>query len=125
MRKIVVLVLLVAITACRSSVESAYGSAIGNYSLITVDGSPVPFRSGTSVTVRGTVNLKNSGDYTLTQADSSTGGSVTNTSSSGKWSLTDNALALLPGDGSIELGIVSIDTIRLSHASRQNVYVRR
>ena len=68
----VVVVSLMTVVACRSSVDNAFGSATGNYSLISVDGSPVPFKSGTTITVRGTVGLKGSGDYTLTQADSST-----------------------------------------------------
>jgi len=123
MKRIAALVSLVAIAACRSSVENALGSPTGNYSLVSVDASPVPFKSGTNVTVRGTITLKSSGDYSLTQADSATTGAVTNTSSSGQWSLNDNALALLSG-GTIELGIVTIDSIRLGHAGHQNVYVR-
>jgi hypothetical protein len=125
MKTLAVFISLVAALGCQSSIDDAFGSPVGNYSLISVDGSPVPFKSGTNVTVRGTVNLKSGGDYTLTQADSSTSGTVTNTSVSGKWSLTDNALSLLPGNGTIDLGIVTIDTIRLGHASHQNVYVRQ
>ena len=123
MKRMAVLGLLIAVSACRSSVENALGSPTGNYTLISVDGSAVPFKSGTSVTVRGTISLKSSGDYSFTQADSATTGAVTNTSSSGQWSLNDNALALLSG-GTIELGIVTIDSIRLGHAGHQNLYVR-
>jgi hypothetical protein len=124
-KRIAAVVVLVALAACQNSVENAFGSAIGNYSLISVDGSPVPFKNGTTITVRGTIGLKGNGDYTLTQADSSTSGGVTNTSLSGTWSLTDNALALIPSVGSLELGLATIDTIRLNHASHANLYVRR
>ena len=125
MKYTAVVAVLLLVAACRSTVDNAFGSATGNYSLISVDGSPVPFRTGTTITVRGTVGLNGNGKYTLTQADSSTSGSVTNTSLSGTWSLTDNALALVPSVGSLELGIVTIDTIRLNRANHQNVYVRR
>jgi hypothetical protein len=124
MKRIAVLVSLVAVAACRSTVDNAIGSATGNYSLVGVDGSGLPFRSGTTITVRGTIGLKGNGDYTLTQADSSTGGGVTNTSLNGTWSMTDNAIALIPSVGSLELGIATIDTIRLTRGSHQNLYVR-
>jgi hypothetical protein len=124
MKRILFLVVLVAVAACRSTVDNAFGSSTGNYSLVAVDGSPLPITSGTTITVRGSVNLKGNGDFTLTQADSSKTGSVTNTSVSGTWGLTDNALALIPSIGPLELGIVTIDTIRLTHASHQNLYVR-
>ena len=124
MKRIAVLASLAVLGACRSSVDNAYGSAIGNYSLVSVDGSPVPFRIGTSITVRGSLSLKNSGDFTLTQADSSTTGAVTNTSSTGIWSVTDNAIALQGSVDQLELGLVRIDTIQLGHRSHQNVYVR-
>ena len=124
MKRILVLVMLVAVAACRSTVDNAFGSLTGNYSLVRVDGSPLPFNTGTTITVRGSLNLKGGGDFTLTQADSSTSGTVTNTSLSGTWGVTDNGLALIPSAGALELGIVSIDTVRLGHASHQNLYVR-
>jgi hypothetical protein len=123
MKRTAVFLSLVAIAGCRSTVENALGSPTGNYSLVSVDGSAIPFKAGTSLTVRGTISLKSSGDYSLTQADSATTGAVANTSSSGQWSLNDNALALL-SSGTIELGIVMIDSIRLGHAGHQNLYVR-
>ena len=125
MRRIVVLVVLVVVAGCRSTVDNAFGSATGNYTLVSVDGLPVPAVLGTTITVRGAISLKGGGDFTFSQADSSKSGTVTNTSLSGQWGLTDNALTLIPGGGTIELGIVTIDTIRLSHASHQNVYLRR
>jgi hypothetical protein len=124
MKRLAVFTALVGVAACRSSVDTAFGSATGNYTLVRVDGTPVPFKNGTTVTVRGTIGLNGNGNFTLTQADSSTSGSVINTSLSGTWSLTDNALALIPSVGSLELGIVSLDTIRLGHASHDNIYVR-
>jgi hypothetical protein len=124
MKRILVFAGLVAVAACRSTVDNAFGSSTGNYSLVSVDGSPLPFNTGTTIIVRGSVNLKGGGDFTLTQADSSSSGAVTNTSVSGTWGVTDNGLALIPSAGPLELGIVTIDTIRLGHASHQNLYVR-
>jgi len=116
--------LLLALGACKNSVESAIGSPAGNYTLIAVDGASLPFKSGTTITVRGTIGLKGGGDYTLTQADSSTSGTVTNTALSGTWSMNDNAIVLVPKVGSLELGISTIDTLRITRTGHQNLYVR-
>lgn len=125
MKRIAVLVSFVAVVSCKSTVEDALGSPSGNYSLVAVDGSPIPFNTGTSITVRGALNLKNGGDYSISQADSATGGAVTNSASTGKWSLSDNALTLIDDSGPLELGIIiSFDTIRLGHRNHQNLYVR-
>ena len=124
MKRIGFIALLVALGACKSSVEGAIGSPAGNYTLIGVDGASLPFKSGTTITVRGTIGLKGGGDYTLTQADSSTSGSVTNTSLSGTWSMNDNAIVLVPKIGSLELGISTIDTLRITRGGHQNLYVR-
>jgi len=71
MKRFGVAALLLALGACKSTVEGALGSPVGNYSLTTVDGSALPFMNGTTFIVRGTIVLKGGGDYTLTQADSS------------------------------------------------------
>ena len=124
MKRIGFTALLLALGACESSVEGAIGSPAGNYTLIAVDASPLPFNAGTAIIVRGTIGLKGGGDYTLTQADSSTSGTVTNTSLSGTWSMNDNAIVLVPKGGSLELGISTIDTLRITRGSHQNLYVR-
>ena len=124
MKRIGVAALLFSLGACRSSVEGAIGSPAGNYTLIGVDGSSLPFKSGTTMIVRGTIGLKGGGSYTLTQADSSTSGSVTNTSLSGTWSMNDNAIVLVPSGAPLELGISTIDTLRITRNSHQNLYVR-
>ena len=124
MKRFCVTALVLALAACKSSVEGAIGSPVGNYALVAVDGSSLPFRTGTTITVRGTIGLKGGGDYTLTQADSSTAGVVTNTSLSGTWSMNDNAIVLVPGAGSLELGIATIDTLRITRGGHQNLYVR-
>ena len=124
MKRIGFTALLLSLGACKSTVEGALGSPAGNYSLIAVDGSNLPFRSGTTITVRGTIGLKGGGDYTLTQADSSTSGTVTNTSLSGSWSMNDNAIVLIPSGGAHELGISTIDTLRITRGGHQNLYVR-
>jgi hypothetical protein len=125
MKRVAVLVSLIALVACRSTVDNAFGSATGTYSLVSVDGAPLPFTNGATITVRGTIGLKGNGDYTFTQADSSPSGSVANVSLTGTWSMTDNAIALIPTVGPLELGISTIDTIRLNHGSHQNLYIRR
>jgi len=123
-KRIVFVAVAFSLGACKSSVEGAIGSPVGNYTLIAVDGSSLPFKSGTTITVRGTIGLKGGGDYNLTQADSSTGGTVANTSLSGTWSMNDNAIVLVLSGGSLELGISTIDTLRIIRGSRQNLYVR-
>ena len=124
MNRICCVALALSLGACRSSVEGAIGSPAGNYTLTAVDGASLPFKSGTTIIVRGTIGLKGGGDYTLTQADSSTSGTVTNTSLSGTWSMNDNAIVLVPKGGSLELGISTIDTLRITRGSHQNLYVR-
>jgi hypothetical protein len=124
MKRIAAGVLLLSVVACQSAVEGALGSPVGNYSLTAVDGSALPFKSGTTITVRGTIDLKSSGDYTLTQADSATTGSVANTSLSGTWSMNENALVLVPSGASLELGIATIDTLKITRGGHQNLYVR-
>jgi len=124
MKRIAAAVLLLSVAACESTVEGALGSPVGTYSLTAVDGSALPFNTGTTIIVRGTIVLKGGGDYTLTQADSSTAGNVANTSLSGTWSLNENALALVPSGGSLELGIASIDTLKITRGSHLNLYIR-
>jgi len=124
MKRIAAAVLLLSVAACESTVEGALGSPVGTYSLTAVDGSALPFKTGTTIIVRGTIVLKGGGDYTLTQADSSTAGNVANTSLSGTWSLNENALALVPSGGSLELGIASIDTLKITRGSHLNLYIR-
>jgi len=124
MKRIGFAALVLCLGACHNSVENAIGSPVGNYTLIAVDGSSLPFKTGTTITVRGAIGLKGGGDYTLTQADSSTSGAVANTSLSGTWSMNDNAIVLVPSGGSLELGISTIDTLRITRSSHQNLYVR-
>jgi len=125
MRHIVVAVLLVSAWSCRSAVENAPGSVIGSYTLVTVDAAPLPFHGTAAFTVRGTVNLRNDGRYTLTQADSAAAGTVSNISAAGHWSLQENALALIDDTGPLQLAVVLIDTLRMSYRGHENVYVRR
>jgi len=124
MKRIGLAALVLGLGACHNSVESAIGSPVGNYTLTAVDGSSLPFKTGTTITVRGAIGLKGGGAYTLTQADSSTSGTVNNTSLSGTWSMNDNAIVLVPNAGSLELGISTIDTLRIVRGSHQNLYVR-
>lgn len=126
MKRVAVLAVFVAAVGCESTVENSLGSPVGNFPLVAVDGLAVPANTGTSITVRGALSLKSGGAYTISQADSSASGAVSNSASTGKWSLSDNALALIDDSGPLELGIVvSFDTVRLSHRNHQNVYVRR
>jgi hypothetical protein len=123
MKRLALLLSFAGAAAC-GGVANALGSPVGNYTLISVDGLNLPAVIGTTITVRGSVNLKSGGDYTFSQADSAISGAVMLTSSSGQWGLTDNALSLIPKGGALELGIVTIDTIRLTHLSHTNLYLR-
>ena len=116
---------LAASLGCTNPLDSEF-LPTGSYTLITVDGAPLPVRGATATTVRGSLVLASRSSYTLTQTDSAhTGGARTEFRSEGTWSLTDNALVLHEG-GNVYLGIVAgSDTVRVNLNTRINTYIRR
>ena len=125
LERAVVAILGLATLSCRSSVETGLGSVIGNFPLVRVDGAGLPFQAGSIFTVRGQLDLRSDGRYTLTQADSAATGAVTNISSVGRWALQESAIALIDDTGPLQLGVATIDTIRMSYRGHDNVYARR
>jgi hypothetical protein len=119
------LVFLALVASCGSALDTNAVGYGGVYSLIKVDGTALPFHGASAFTVRGAIDLKSGGVYSLTQTDSATTGALTAFSSSGGWSVTDNAVALVETDKSLLLGLLIGDSLRLTYRSHENVYVRQ
>jgi hypothetical protein len=116
---------IVAAVACSDSGTSPIAG--GLYTLSSVDGAPLPVRGATLVTVRGSLELRADGKYTLLQTDSAiTGAALTQFNTSGTWVLSDNAIVLTGGSELfLGLAIGSIDSVRLDFHSHSNTYVKR
>jgi hypothetical protein len=123
-----VVALIATVGACTDPLENSF-LPTGTYPLIAVEGSQLPFRGPTAITVRGALALGSGASYILTQTDSAiTGGALTQLRSEGSWSLNDNAIVLHEGSGNpIYLGVVSpVDTsIRVGFDGHMNTYDRR
>ena len=115
----------ITICACGGAESTALGTFTGRYTLVMVDGQGLPFRAATAFTVRGDVNIKNGGRYTLTQVDSTAAGAVSTISANGQWSLQENAIALIEDAGGLQLGVISSDSLRMTYRSHENLYVRK
>ncbi|HTE46184.1 MAG TPA: hypothetical protein VK636_13115 [Gemmatimonadaceae bacterium] len=114
---------LVLVSACFTSDATPTGIP-GTYRLTAVDAAPLPFNLGSAVTLRGQLDLRSGGQYTLTQTDSAAAG-ATNFSSSGTWSVTDNAITFHDDVSTLLLGLALRDSVRLTYHSHTNVYVRQ
>ncbi len=110
-----------------SNVTADLGLPSGTYTLVSVDDVPLPFRGATTITVRGSLDLPVSGNYTLTQTDSViAGGALSAFSSKGARSIQNGALLLVDENHTTYLGvIVSIDSLRMTVLSHTNLYVRK
>lgn len=115
---------LVLSASCHVSTDASATGIPGTYKLTKIDASPLPFRLATGFTVRGQLDLQKGGGYTLTQTDSATSG-VSNFSSSGKWTVTDNAIQFVDGSATLQLGVAFGDSVRTTYRSHDNVYVRQ
>jgi hypothetical protein len=116
--------LILVAASCSSAFDSGPISATGTYTLVRLDGAPLPAAIATGFTVRGSIELKSNTHYTLSQTDSVAAAPSTNTSVTGAWSISENALQLVPDGGGLLLGIFVPDTIRMDYRGHQNVYVR-
>jgi len=115
----------IVVCSCKGADSTALGTFIGRYTLVAVDNQPLPFRGASAFVVRGDVDVRNGGRYTLTQVDSIGGGAVTTVSSVGQWSLQENAIALIDDAGPLQLGVIASDSLRMAYRGHENVYVRR
>jgi hypothetical protein len=120
-----VLAALIAVISCTSALESGPNSLAGTYVLVRVDDRALPAPIATGFTVRGTLELKGEARYTLSQSDSTSGGGVSTTSVSGRWTVENNALQMVQDGNILQLGIFILDTVRTDYRSHENVYVRR
>ena len=125
MRRIGLFVGAIVVCSCHGTDSTALGTFIGRYSLVAVDNQPLPFRGASAFVVRGDVDVRNGGRYTLTQVDSIAAGAVTTISSGGQWALQENAIALVDDAGPLQLGVISSDTLRMAYRGHENVYLRR
>jgi len=99
----------------------------GLFALTSVDGALLPVRGATLITVRGSLELRSDGHYTLLQTDSAiAGAALTQFNTSGTWVLSDNAV-VLTGGSELFLGIAlgSLDSVRLDFHTHSNMYVKR
>src|ERR1043166_5435805 len=103
------------LVACNSGTDASNLGLTGTFKLVAVDGSPLPFKSGGTMTVRGTLSIQNNGRYALSQTDSTAGAAASTTNSQGIWVITDLALTLHPDPGGVILGIwIPTDSVRLT-----------
>jgi hypothetical protein len=114
---------LLLVASCSSVLDPGPNSPTGTYTLIRLDGASLPAPIASGVTARGTIELRTNAHYALTQTDSAAGAATT-TSVSGTWSITDNALQLVPDGGGLLLGVVFRDSIVMEYRGHQNVYAR-
>jgi hypothetical protein len=111
-------------SACSFTSDATVTGIPGTYKLATVDGASLPFDLGSTRTVRGQIDLRTDGHYTLSQTDSGAAG-ATNYASSGTWSVTDNAITFHDDAASLLLGIVLRDSVRVDFHLHNNLYARR
>src|SRR2546426_6717667 len=104
------------LAACTTGTDASNLGLTGTFKLVAVDGSSLPFKSGSMITVRGTLSIQNNGRYSLSQTDSTAGTAAATTSSQGIWVIQDLALSLHPDAGGLFLGIwVPSDSVRLMY----------
>jgi hypothetical protein len=126
MKRLGLLAAALTMCACGGAESTALGTFTGRYTLVMVDGQGLPFRAATAFTVRGDVNIRNGGHYTLTQVDSTAAGAVSTISANGQWSFQENAIALIEDSGGgLQLGVISSDSLRMTYRSHENLYVRK
>lgn len=121
-----VVVALAASASCSFTSDTSVTGLPGTYKLVQVDASPLPFALGSSFTVRGQLEMTSNAHYTLTQTDSAASG-LSNFSSTGQWTVTDNAIHFISNEsGPLQLGVVlGVDSVRTTYRSHENLYVRR
>ena len=116
---------LAASASCSITSDATVTGITGTYKLVKVDGSSLPFSLTSSFTVRGQLDLAKGGRFTLTQTDSAASG-LSNFSSAGLWTVTDNAIQFIADSGPLQLGIAfGGDSVRTTYRSHENLYVKQ
>ena len=134
MRRLLAIIALVTSAACSASetIAPAQSPAVGKWTLITVDGAPLPWTfmgsgANKSELMGTTGSLEANGTWasTYTLRTTTNGQQSTQSgSSAGSWTLTGNAVALrsLP-DGNVTSGTVSGNTMTLNDGQTK-VYMK-
>ena len=133
MRRILIALSAVSLLACGDSSGSAFSSAVGTWSLVTINNSPLPF---TAVN-QGLYKLEILSDVLIASAD----GTFTGTSTfretdngvetttaqpnSGTWTQTNNSVTVNSSDGTSSTVTISGDIITLSDIGFVSVYHRQ
>ncbi|HEY2853535.1 MAG TPA: lipocalin family protein [Gemmatimonadaceae bacterium] len=92
MRKIALLLSVIALAACNNDSTSPNGSVVGSYSLRTINGSNLPYTfSDGSVLVSDQLTLNSNGTY----VDIATFSNAPNGSEQGIWSVNNNTISFV------------------------------
>jgi hypothetical protein len=134
MRKLITLVLLVGAAACGFDTSTAplVGDLAGSYSLLSMNGNPLPFvivSNDTTVSIDADVlTLTSAGDWNETVSYRQTVGSAPTTneslSLSGVWTRSGNQLNFRTSAGLLYIGTATETTLTLTDAGFSYVFTR-
>ena len=133
MRRILIALSAVSLLACGDSSGSAFSSAVGTWSLVTINNSPLPFTAVNQGLYKLEILsdvLVASGDGTFTGTTTireTDNGAVTTTAqpNSGTWTQMNNTVTIHLSDGTTNTVTISADTITLSEIGFVSVYHRQ
>jgi hypothetical protein len=117
---------LAVLVACNSSVTNpAKGlPVVGNYTLVSVSGAPLPAASGPGFVVRGSLHIGSDVTYSLTETDSVSGQAASDFNSSGTWSIIGYHMTFMGANSAVYIGDLSaqLDSISLSINGHTSLY---
>jgi hypothetical protein len=134
MRRLVLALSAASLLACGDSSGPDFSSAVGTWSLVTVNGSPLPY---TVFLVQPSYRFEilsdvfvaaENGTYTETATTRETeSGTVTTTTETftGTWSQTNNTVTITDSDGVVSTATISGNTITLSEPGLVAVFQRQ
>ncbi len=118
---------LAGLAGCNAAISNpARGvPVVGSYHLALVNGRPLPYDSGSTYTVRGTLNVKSDVTYSLSETDSSAAGLSTVTSN-GRWSILAQQLTLIDNNSGVYTGTLSaqLDSISIGFNGHISMYAK-
>lgn len=134
MRRLVLALGAISLLACGDSSGPEVSSAVGTWSLVTINGSPLPYTvlllqpsyrlEIMSATFVAAQNGTYAGSVTTRETDA---GSVTTTTEpdNGTWSQAGNTLTITASDQTSSIATISGNTITLSESGFVSVYQRQ
>ena len=134
MRRLVLALSAASLLACGDSSGPEVSSAVGTWSLVTINGSPLPY---TAVLIQPTYRLEilsdvfvatSNGTFTETFTTRETeNGTVTTTTETdnGTWSQTGNTVTIVYADGTTSTATISGNSITLSEPGLVLVFQRQ